>query len=93
MSIDRVIEEYVAYKRSLGMQFHSPAVKLKALAKAVGHVEMEKITPEAVRTFLDGSKRTTSDWFAKYSAVAPFFRYARSRGYITAEVLPSSLPK
>ena len=92
MNIDQAIEEYVAYKQSLGMQFHSPAVKLKAMAKAVGHVEIRAISAEALRGFLDRS-RTNADWFAKYNAVAPFFRYAQSRGYITANVLPLSLPK
>jgi site-specific recombinase XerD len=92
MNIDQLIEEYVSYKQSLGMQFHSPAVKLRALAKAVGHVEIREVSADAVRGFLDRS-RTNSDWFTKYNAVAPFFRSVRSRGYTTANVLPLSLPK
>jgi integrase/recombinase XerD len=92
MNIDQAIEEYVAYKQSLGMLFHSPAVKLKALAKAVGNVEIQTLSAEAVRSFLDRG-RSDSDWFSKYYAVAPFFRYAQVRGYITLNLLPLSLPK
>jgi hypothetical protein len=30
MTIKQIVEEYVAYKQSLGLRFHSPAVKLNA---------------------------------------------------------------
>jgi integrase/recombinase XerD len=58
------------------------------------HCAIEKVTPEAVRSFLDGGKQIiTSDWFMKYSAIGPFFRYARTHGYMTHNVLPLSIPK
>jgi site-specific recombinase XerD len=94
MNISQIIEEYIAYKQSLGLRFHSPAVKLKAFAKSLNHSEIEKVTPEAVRGFLDGGKQIiTSDWFTKYSAIGPFFRYARTRGYMVDNILPLSIPK
>jgi site-specific recombinase XerD len=94
MNINQIIEEYVAYKQSLGLRFHSPAVKLRAFAKSLDHPEIEKVTPEAVRSFLDGGKHIfTSDWFAKYSAIGPFFRYARTREYMKDNVLPLIIPK
>jgi integrase/recombinase XerD len=92
MTIDQLVEEYVGYKKSLGMLFHTPTVRLKAFAAAVGHVDVAKITSEDVRLFLYNVRPVTSYWFSKASAIGSLFRYARARGYIAVDLMPTQLP-
>jgi integrase/recombinase XerD len=91
MTIARVVEEYVVYKRSLGMAFQSSALRLNRFVRFVGDVEIEQITPEKVREFLQ--RTTASEWFMKYSSLGPFYRYAIARGYTTGNPLPTVQPK
>jgi hypothetical protein len=64
MKLARAIEEYVKHKRSLGMVFKSNVVRLKAFLNQVGNVEVESITPEQVRAYLDGRPGpVTRYWF------------------------------
>lgn len=67
MTLADLINEYVEYKRSLGMLFRSPAVRLRAFLGEVGDVNLDLITPQQVRRHLDGKRGpVTSFWFAKY---------------------------
>lgn len=92
MTIDQLVDEYVAYKKSLGLLFHTPTVRLKAFAAAVGHVDIAKITPEDVRLFLYNVRPVTAYWHSKASAIGSLFRYARARGYLSVDLMPSELP-
>jgi len=93
VTLGELIDEYVDYKRSLGMYFRSPAVRLKAFLAAVGDVKLDAITPQQVRSHLDGTPGPiTSFWFAKYQALRPFFAYAIDRNYLQSCPLPKVLP-
>ncbi len=94
MKLGALIDEYVDYKRSLGMSFRSPAVRLKAFLADVGDVELDTITPGQVRSYLDGTPGPiTGFWFAKYQALRPFFTYAIDRNHLKSCPLPKVLPK
>ena len=94
MKLGALVEQYVEHKRSLGMVFRSPAVRLKAFLAEIGDVKMNDITRNQVLKFLDGKLGpTTSFWFAKYQTLRTFFRYAIDRGYLQACPLPRTLPK
>jgi integrase/recombinase XerD len=89
-----VMKEYTEYKRSLGMVFRSDCCQLEAFLRRVGDVELDSITAEQVREYLDGKEgRVTAFWFSKFQTLDRFFQYARSRHYMKHLVLPAALPK
>ena len=69
MTLSQVVESYIAYKRSLGKDFKSKAVKLRAFVKSVGDGDIKQVNPCAVRRFLDGSGPVTANWFYKYQTL------------------------
>jgi integrase len=94
MKLAALIEQYVEYKRSLGMVFKSQAVRLKAFLAEIGDVELDHIAPKQVLMHLDGKVGpTTYHWFSKYQSLRPFFRYAIDRGHLQTCPLPKTLPK
>jgi integrase len=93
MKIADAVGEYVIYKQSLGMSYKGRALKLNAFARFTGPIDLDKITPEMVRRFLDGNRPVTAEWFNKFSALNTFFRFAIARGYTTHNPLPRRKPK
>lgn len=93
MKIGDAVQEFILYKQSLGMTYRSRALKLNAFARFTGPIEIDSISPEAVRRFLDDDRPVTTEWFNKFSALKMFFRFAVARGYATRNPLPLSQPK
>ena len=93
MKITDAIHEFILYKQSLGMTYKNRALKLTAFARLAGTVEIDSISPETVRRFLDAGRPVTAEWFNKFSALKMFFRFALSRGYATRNPLPLAQPK
>jgi integrase/recombinase XerD len=87
------VQEYVVYKQALGMSYKGRALKLNTFARFVGPMDLDKVTPEMVRTFLNGHGRVTADWFNKFSALNTFFPFAIARGYAKENPLPRTKPK
>ena len=93
MKTTDAIQEFILYKQSLGMSYRNRALKLNAFARCAGPIEIDSVSPETVRRFLDGDRPVTAEWFNKFSALKMFFRFALSRGYATRNPLPLSQPK
>jgi len=93
VKITDAIHEFILYKQSLGMTYKNRALKLTAFARLAGPVEIDGISPETVRRFLDAGRPVTAEWFNKFSSLKMFFRFALSRGYATRNPLPVSQPK
>ena len=74
MKITDAVHEFILYKQSLGMTYKNRALKLTAFARLAGPVEIDSISPETVRRFLDGDRPVTAEWFNKFSALKMFFR-------------------
>lgn len=53
MKIADAVREYVVYKQSLGMSYKSRALRLNAFARFAGPIDLDRVTPEIVRSFLD----------------------------------------
>ena len=47
------------------------------------------VKPREVAAYLNGRGPVTRDWHKKYIVLRGFFRYALSRGYLSASPLPS----
>jgi site-specific recombinase XerD len=93
MKLDACIEEYVTYRRSLGVGLHSAQVHLRAFATAMGDIEVARVNPKAVRRFLDGVGSTKMWWLRKHGTLTSFFRYAIRRGYTSESPLPTIKPR
>lgn len=94
MNLRRLITQYVQFRQSLGERFHSNRDMLRAFGRAIGKgVNVADVTPQQVRSFLDGNGPVTSGWFKRHDALLGFYRYAISRGYVRSNPLPTVLPK
>jgi integrase/recombinase XerD len=93
VKIADAVHEFILYKQSLGMTYKNRALKLTAFARLAGPIEIDSISPETVRRFLDDGRPVTAEWVNKFSTLKMFFRFALSRGYATRNPLPLSQPK
>jgi site-specific recombinase XerD len=94
MNLQRLIEQYISYQRSLGSSFGSEARILRAFGRARGpRGSIAGVRVEHVDVFLGRARPVTRTWFTRLSCLRCFFRYAMSRGYATTAPLPTILPK
>lgn len=93
MMVADAIQEYVVYKQALGMSYKARALKLKAFARFVGPVDLDEVTPDMVRNFLNGNGAVTTEWFSKFWVLNTFFRFAIARSYAKENPLPRRKPK
>ncbi len=93
MKIDKVINEYIKFKQSMGINFKSEANTLMAFCRALGDCDICNITSEDVFNYISGNGTVTTFWHSKYRIIACFYRFAISRNYTTSYPLPRKLPK
>lgn len=94
MKLQQLIEEFLAFRRSLGESQVSNAVTLRAFSHAIGtDADIADVQGEQVDAFLAGTGSITSNWHTKHSTLRVFYRYAISRGYVAAVPLPAVIPK
>lgn len=95
MKTEKLINQYITYKKSLGEKFDVDGRCLKAFCKAIGSSQnVQSVSKNMINTFLyGGSKIITSWWFRKHSALLGFYQYALIHNYVTEIPLPCVLPK
>lgn len=94
MKLRQLVEQYVAFKQSLGADFRTSAYALKAFSKALGdELDVQDVQPQQVNAFLVGTGPITSHWHRKHSALVGFYDYAISHRYVATSPLPTVLPK
>ncbi len=94
MTLQKLIEQYIAQRKSLGEQQNTNGRALRSFGRAIGaEVDVAGVRPEQVDAFLDCSGPVTLNWHIKHSVLRNFYRYAVSRGYVTVAPLPSIIPK
>ena len=94
MNLHQLIEQYVAYRRSLGERFDTNNRVLRAFCRSVGPtVDITEIHQDQVRSFLDGTGPITHSWHARHNAILGFYRYAVSHDYVASMPLPATIPK
>lgn len=93
MKLAQAVASYVAYKQSLGMRFATEARALKSFSLALGDVDLDRIEPEQVRAFLDGTGPMTRFWHRKLDALRGFYRFALARRYTPRSPLPTNVPR
>lgn len=93
MKLAQAVSAYVGYKQSLGMRFATEARALKSFSQALGDVDLDRIEPEQVRAFLDGTGPMTRFWHRKLDALRGFYRFALARRYTPRSPLPTNVPR
>ena len=93
MNLQLLIEQFIAYRQSLGEQWSSDYT-LRAFGRFIGaDIEVAKVSPEQVTSFLAGAGPITLTWHIKLSRLRTFYQYAVSRGHVAKAPLPAVLPK
>jgi integrase/recombinase XerD len=94
MRMQPLVDQYVAFRQKLGERCFTNGQILRAFSRFLGpRAEVDQVRPKQVEGFLAGSGPITSAWHIKHNALVGFYRYALSRGYVTAAPLPSTMPK
>lgn len=93
MKLAQAVSDYVGYKQSLGMRFATEARALKSFSRALGDVDLDRIEPEQVRAFLNGTGPMTRFWHRKLDALRGFYRFALARRYTPRSPLPTNVPR
>jgi len=94
MKLNQLIAQYVAFRKSLGAKFEANDTVLRTFSRVVGEGRhVGNVKPREVAAFLNGCGPVTRHWHRKYIVLRGFFRYALSRGYVSASPLPTTVPK
>ena len=93
MKLQQAIDQYVSHKRSLGMQCQTMARLLRAFCKAIGDVEVDQASADAVSAFIYGRGPVTSTLHHKFQTLRSFYRYLLRRGHVAHSPLPTQVPK
>lgn len=95
MKLRIVINQYIAYRKSLGADFTDTSIKLNAFMREMSEdANFADIKPESVSKYLRGtSPAITINWHRKYYVLHGFYQYALSRGYTRTSPLPIVIPR
>lgn len=94
MNLQQLIEQYIAFRKSLGELQDKNGGTLRAFGRAIGAgADIDDVRAEQVDTFLAGTGPRTRTWHLKFSVLQCFYRYATSRGYVATTPLPTLIPK
>jgi site-specific recombinase XerD len=94
MNLCQLIEQHIAFRKSLGEIQQSNACTLRMFGRFIGSAaDIADVRPEQVNAFLAGKGQRTLTWHHKLSVLRVFYRYAVSRNYVAAAPLPTVIPK
>ena len=93
MTTNDVIKAYLAARRAQGVQIRSGARALRQFARETGDRPLHEVTAPAVAAFLRGHGALSATWTTKFRLLAGLYRFAMTRGYVTASPLPELKPK
>jgi integrase/recombinase XerD len=89
MTVNDIVVQYVAFRKSLGNDFTSAESLLKIFSRYVGeNIELSALTAEQVQKFLAGTGSISGYWRRKYHTLRGLYRYAISRGFTDRAPLP-----
>lgn len=95
MTLSAGISKYIEYRQSLGEQFKTNANLLKQFHSYLGRdMDLSEITESITSDFLRyGSDVIKQKWFTRHTAMAGFFQWCLSRGYVSQMPLTMDKPK
>ena len=93
MMLSALADQYVAFKQSMGMRFHTEARTLRSFCRTMGDIAVAEITADRVQAYIAGSGPVTRFWHRKHEVLRGFYRFAMARGYTASSPLPRIVPK
>src|SRR6266849_7633312 len=93
MKLRAALAQYLRLKQSLGFRFRAESVILRAFARAMGPINLGRVTPTRVRRYLDGTGPLTRFWERKWVALRGFYRFTVARGLVRGSPVPAAAPK
>ena len=93
MKLSALTAQYVAYKQSMGMRFHTEARTLQSFCRSMGDIGVAEITADRVQAYIAGAGPVTRFWHRKHEVLRGFYRFAMARGYAASSPLPKIIPK
>jgi site-specific recombinase XerD len=93
MKLSALVAQYVAYKQSMGMRFHTEARTLRSFCRAMGDIAVADVAADRVQAYIAGTGPVTRFWHRKHEVLRGFYRFAMARGYATSSPLPKMVPK
>jgi integrase/recombinase XerD len=94
MTLQSVVEQYTAFRKTLGERFRVNGQVLNAFCRAMGQgANLADISSEKVCAFLAGQGPLTASWHVRHNGLLGLYRYAISRGFVAASPLPLVIPK
>lgn len=93
MRLSEAVAQYVGYKQSMGMRFHTETRTLRSFCQNVGDMALADIKADRVYAYIAGSGPVTRFWHRKHEALRGFYRFAIGRGYTDVSPLPKLVPK
>ena len=94
MNLQKLIQQYLNHRRSLGWQPPPHGGRIGAFGRFVGpNVDITDVNLRQVEAFLVGKGSVTVTWHTKFSTLRSFYRYAVSRGYVASAPLPTVMPQ
>jgi integrase/recombinase XerD len=93
MKLTALTDQYVSYKQSMGMRFHTEARTLRSFCRAMGDIAIAEVAADRVRAYIAGTGPVTRFWHRKHEVLRGFYRFAMARGYAASSPLPKMIPK
>jgi integrase/recombinase XerD len=93
MKLSALVAQYVAYKQSMGMRFHTEARTLRSFCRTMGDITVAGIAADRVQAYIAGTGPVTRFWHRKHEVLRGFYRFAMARGYAASSPLPQIVPK
>lgn len=94
MNLQQLIEQYIAFRKSLGELQGTNADSLRKFGRSIGdEADIADVREDQVAAFVEGTASATRSWHHRFSVVRTFYRYAVSRHYVAAAPLPRAIPK
>lgn len=93
MKLTSLVEQFIAYKQSLGMKYVSSARHLRQFCRELGNVDTTRIAPAKIHAFLYGSRQITRYWHVKAGLLRRLHQFAQVRDYPFRCPLPAFVPK
>lgn len=94
MNLKALINQYVAFRQSMGEDFQSAESLLKTFCRRMGgDIDLEDVSTEQLQAFIVGTGTLSGYCRRKYDLLRGLYRYALSRGLVDHAPLPSTAPQ
>jgi integrase/recombinase XerD len=93
VKVATLVNDYVGFKRALGMRYRSQGAVLNAFARSMGDIKIGEVTSAATQAFIAGRGPLTASWHQRFTALNGLYRFAINRDIVAVSPLPLISPK